>query len=424
MIPKRKSRSIQIRDLAVGGDAPIAVQSMAATRTQDIDATMRQVRILEQAGADLIRIAVDSAADVDALAEIRCRTDARLSVDLQENYRLAEKVAPLVDKIRYNPGHLHHHEKTKSVSEKVAFIVDQARTHGCALRIGVNAGSIAPDYKERFGADHVGATAQCAIDHCALVDDLDFTDYVVSIKDSDPHLVVESNLRFAQTRPDVPLHLGVTEAGLPPDGIIKTRVAFEQLLSRGIGDTLRVSLTLPFDDKGKEIEVGRELIADIEQGRFRSVPPNFFDGLNIIACPSCSRVENERFIDLAEDVKKMTEYAQKHDLTIAVMGCRVNGPGETDDDADLGLWCGPKYVNLKRGPEDVGAFGYDEILDRLRGGELDQLIAKRGSVTKVSLTDCTAASIRRRRGRQSPIATSITRAVLLSATVNVRVSGA
>jgi (E)-4-hydroxy-3-methylbut-2-enyl-diphosphate synthase len=348
---------------------------MAATRTQDIEATMRQVRILEQAGADLIRIAVDSAADVEALATIRSRTEARLSVDLQENYRLAEPVAPLVDKIRYNPGHLHHHEKHKPVSEKVRFIVEQARAHGCALRIGVNAGSIAPEYKQRFGADHVGATAQCAIDHCAIVDELGFVDYVVSIKDSDPHLVVESNLRFAEARPDVPLHLGVTEAGLPPDGIIKTRVAFEQLLSRGIGDTLRVSLTLPFDDKGREIEVGRELIADIENGRFRSVPPNFFDGLNIIACPSCSRVENERFIDLAEDVKKMTAYAKQHDLTIAVMGCRVNGPGETDD-ADLGLWCGPKYVNLKRGPEDVGAFTYDEILERLRA-ELDELIASK-----------------------------------------------
>ncbi len=118
-----------------------------------------------------------------------------------------------------------------------------------------------------------------------------------------------------------------------------------------------------------------EILADIEAGRFRSVPPNFFDGLNIIACPSCSRVENERFIELAEEVKRMTAYAAEHDLTIAVMGCRVNGPGETDD-ADLGLWCGPSKVNLKRGPEEVGAFSYDEILARLKD-ELDRLIAAR-----------------------------------------------
>ncbi|HED64691.1 MAG TPA: 4-hydroxy-3-methylbut-2-en-1-yl diphosphate synthase, partial [Planctomycetes bacterium] len=184
---------------------------------------------------------------------------------------------------------------------------------------------------------------------------------VVSIKDSDPRLVIDANTRFASERPDVPLHLGVTEAGLPPDGIIKTRIAFEQLLSRGIGDTIRVSLTLPFDDKGEEIAVGRSLIADIAAGRFRSVPPNFFSGLNIIACPSCSRVENERFIDLAQDVKAITSYAAEHDITIAVMGCRVNGPGETDD-ADLGLWCGPKAVNLKRGPQTLGTYSYDEIL--------------------------------------------------------------
>ena len=128
-----------------------------------------------------------------------------------------------------------------------------------------------------------------------------------------------------------------------------------------------------------EIEVGREILEDIAAGRFRSVPPNFFDGLNIIACPSCSRVENERFIELAEEVKEVTRYAAEHDLTIAVMGCRVNGPGETDD-ADLGMWCGPTTVNLKRGEELVGNFGYDEVLDVLRG-ELDAILAARGEAT-------------------------------------------
>ena len=375
MIPERKTRKIHVRDLAIGGDAPIAVQSMAATPTRDVAATLEQVRILECAGADLVRIAVDTKADVLALAEIRAASRVALSVDLQENYRLAADVAPYVDKIRYNPGHLHHHEREKPIRDKVAFLVDVAGAAGCALRIGVNAGSIAPEYKERFGADHVGAIAQCAVEHCELVDELGFRDYVVSIKDSDPKLVIEANQRFAAARPDVPIHLGVTEAGMPPEGIIKTRIAFEQLLSRGIGDTLRVSLTVPFADKGREIAVARELIDDISNGRFRSVPPNFFDGLNIIACPSCSRVENLRFIELAEEVKTMTAYAQAHDLTIAVMGCRVNGPGETDD-ADLGLWCGPKTVRLKRGEADVGSYGYDEILGALKD-ELDRLIAAR-----------------------------------------------
>ncbi len=380
MLPPRKTRPIHIRDLTIGGGARIAVQSMAATKTRDIEATSRQVKILEDAGADLVRIAVDNKADVEALATIRSRTKARLSVDLQESYRLAEFVAPHVDKIRYNPGHLHHVEPARPVADKVAWIVEQAKKHGCAIRIGVNAGSIAPDYKDRFGEDHVGAIAQCAIDHCAIVDSLGFTDYCVSIKDSDPRLVVDANVRFATARPDVPIHLGVTEAGMPPEGIIKTRIAFEQLLSRGIGDTLRVSLTLPFEDKGLEIKVGRELIDDVANGRFRSVPPNFFSGLNIISCPSCSRVENEKFIELAGEVKKLTAYAKEFDLTIAVMGCRVNGPGETDD-ADLGLWCGPTTVNLKKGAEELGAYGYDKILPRLKT-ELDALIEKKSATAR------------------------------------------
>ena len=376
MIPTRHSRAILVRDLRIGGDAPIAVQSMAATRTRDLEATAEQVRLLEAAGADLIRIAVDNAEDVRALARIRAGCEARLSVDLQENYRLASEVAPHVDKIRYNPGHLHHHERERSEVDKVHWIADVAQRHGCAIRIGVNAGSIAPRYKELYGADHVSAIIACAVEHCGWLDAHGFTNYLVSIKDSDPRLVIEANRRFAAERPDVPLHLGVTEAGLPPEGVIKTRIAFEQLISQGIGDTIRVSLTVPFENKGMEIDVGRELLADIAAGRFRSVPPNFFDGLNIIACPSCSRVENEKFIELAGEVKRTTAYAAEHDLTIAVMGCRVNGPGETDD-ADLGLWCGPKTVVLKRGPETVGTYPYEEILAQLHA-QVQALIAAKG----------------------------------------------
>jgi len=375
VIPARKTRKIRIRDLEVGGDAPIAVQSMAATPTRDVEATREQIRILEQAGAALIRIAIDSRADVEALRVLREGTEARLSVDLQESYRLAADVAPLVDKVRYNPGHLHHHQKELSVRDKVAFIAEVAAQHACAIRIGVNAGSIAPEFLERFGDDHGGAIVECALEHCGILDELGFHDYVVSIKDSDPRLVVDANTRFAEARPDVPIHLGVTEAGMPPDGIIKTRIAFEQLLVRGIGDTLRVSLTVPFADKGMEIDVGHEILRDIQDGRFRSVPPNFFDGLNIIACPSCSRVENERFIELAQEVKRATEAYADQDLTIAVMGCRVNGPGETDD-ADIGLWCGPNQVNLKRGPEARGSYGYDEIVERLRQ-EVDAVLRDR-----------------------------------------------
>ena len=166
---------------------------------------------------------------------------------------------------------------------------------------------------------------------------------------------------------------------MPPDGVIKTRIAFEQLVPQGIGDTVRVSLTLPFDDKGEEIAAARAILDDIARGRFRSVPDWLDHGLNIISCPSCSRVENDAFVELAQQVKEMTAYARDHDVTIAIMGCRVNGPGETDA-ADLGLWCGPAAVNLKRGSEVLGAYRYDEVLDRLRVA-LDELIGERAAAT-------------------------------------------
>lgn len=374
--------------VTIGGGNPIVVQSMCATRTQDIEATVGQAKMLHDAGAGLVRIAIDSTKDVEALAEIRARVpEANLVVDLQENYRLVAQVAPHVSKVRYNPGHLYHHEKQKSARDKVAFIAETAARHDIALRIGVNCGSVDPALAEKFdGADEpklegVTAMVESALEHCRYLDDLGFTRYVVSMKDSDPRKVIEGNTRFAAARPDVPLHLGVTEAGMLPDGVIKTRIAFEQLLSRGIGDTIRVSLTLPFAEKWREVEAGKQIIADIEAGRFRSVPVFQDHGLNIISCPSCSRVENEAFIDLALKVKEMSAYAKEYDVTIAVMGCRVNGPGETDD-ADLGLWCAPNFVNLKRGEEELGAFPYDTVLDRLRV-ELDDVIAtkKGGAVT-------------------------------------------
>ena len=283
-------------------------------------------------------------------------------------------MAPHVQKVRYNPGHLYHHEKEKSIAAKVAFIAEEAEKNDCALRVGVNCGSVDPDKVGLFPEDDsISPMLASAFEHCQLLDDLGFTRYCVSLKDSDPQKVIEANTRFAAERPDVPLHLGVTEAGMPPEGVIKTRIAFEQLITAGIGDTIRVSLTLPFDDKGEEIHVGRQILADIYSGRFRSVPKLLSSGLNIISCPSCSRVENEAFIDLAHNVREVTQYAKDHAITIAVMGCRVNGPGETDD-ADLGMWCAPNFVNLKRGSETIGQFSYDEVLVKLRE-EVDRIIA-------------------------------------------------
>ncbi len=374
-IQRNPTRAVRIGTVTIGGDNPVAVQSMTATATQNVAATVGQVRDLEKAGADVVRIAVDNRKDAEALAEIRRQTRANLAVDLQENYRLVTDVAPHVDKVRYNPGHLYHHEQEKPWQEKVKFIVEAAAQHDCAIRIGVNCGSVDPAKKEKYDpADSITPMLESA-GNIALLDDLGFTRYCVSLKDSDPKKVIEVNRRFAERRPDVPLHLGVTEAGMPPDGIIKTRIAFEQLLSRGIGDTIRVSLTVPNPRKGEEIAAGRAILADIAAGRVRSVVDYGLKTLNIISCPSCSRVENEAFVELAQQVKEMTRFAEDHHITIAVMGCRVNGPGETDD-ADLGLWCGPNFVNLKRGSEELGAYPYDKILPKLKT-ELDVLISAR-----------------------------------------------
>lgn len=377
-LPRNPTRAVRIGSVTIGDGHPIAVQSMTATKTRDVEATVAQVNELVEAGADLIRVAVDSKKDAEALVEVSRRTGANLSVDLQENYRLAERVAPHVAKLRYNPGHLYHHERDKPWQEKVRYIAGVAEEHDCAIRVGVNCGSVDPDKQERYDPDDsLSPMLASALDHCEFLDSIGFTRYCVSLKDSDPQKVIEVNQRFAEERPDVPLHLGVTEAGMPPDGVIKTRIAFEQLIGKGIGDTIRVSLTVPNDRKGEEIDAGRQILEDIAAGRVRTVVDFNLDSLNIISCPSCSRVENEAFVELAEDVREMTEYAKEHAITIAVMGCRVNGPGETDD-ADLGLWCAPNYVNLKRGSESLGAFPYDEILPRLKE-ELDAMIEERSA---------------------------------------------
>lgn len=345
---------------------------MCATKTSDVEATAQQANQLAQAGAGLVRIAVDHRGEVQALTAIRQKTEANLVVDLQENYRLAAEVAPYVQKLRYNPGHLHHLEPHRPWQDKVKFLVQVARQHECALRVGVNCGSVDPALKAKFPPeDSIGPMVASALEHAELLERLGFTGYCVSLKDSDPQKVIEANRRFAHERPEVPLHLGVTEAGLPPEGIQKTRWALMTLLREGIGDTIRVSLTVPAEKKYLEVEAGQALLADLAAGRFDPPPDPTSRKLTIVSCPSCSRVENEAFVQLAEKVRAMTQPMQHLPITIAVMGCRVNGPGETDS-ADLGLWCGPKRVNLKRGSQLIGSFRYEEILARLQE-ELTQL---------------------------------------------------
>src|SRR5512140_3278097 len=189
--PEHQTRAVRVGRVQIGTGAPVAVQSMCATKTRDVDATVAQTVQLQRAGAAVVRIAIDNDKEVDALKAIRAQTAAVLAVDLQENYRLAAKVGPYVDKIRYNPGHLHHVERDKSVRDKVAWLVGVARDTDCAIRIGVNCGSVAPEFLERYPHDQLEAIVQSAAYHCDLMEELGFERFVVSLKDSEPAKVVE-----------------------------------------------------------------------------------------------------------------------------------------------------------------------------------------------------------------------------------------
>ena len=376
VIRRNPTRAVRIGSIWIGGGHPIAIQSMCATKTTDVRATVAQVNHLAAAGAAIVRIAVDTNADAEALREIRRQTTANLSVDIQENYRLAAVVAPMVDKIRYNPGHLYHHERSRPWQDKVRFLVDVAGKHGCAIRIGINCGSVDPAKRDKYPPhDTVHPMFDSALEHAELLDNLGWTQYCVSLKDSDPQKVIQVNRMFAQRRPDVPIHLGVTEAGIPPQATVKTRIALEPLLREGIGDTIRVSLTVPAEDKHQEIQAARQILDDVAAGRVLDPAAVGQQELNIISCPGCSRVENTVFIELARRVQEATTEFACYPIKIAVMGCRVNGPGETDQ-ADIGLWCGPNFVNLKRGSQLLGPVSYEEIIPRLRN-EIALLVAQR-----------------------------------------------
>lgn len=352
---KRKTRLVAIGSAVIGGDADVLIQSMCSTKTTDIAATVRQIEQLVGAGAGLVRLAVDSREEALALRQIRAETLVPLSVDIQENFRLAEDVAPFVDKIRYNPGHLHHLERELSWEKKVDYFVEVARTNQLALRVGVNCGSI-----PRGETGENDPMLQAAIAHCDYLDSCGFTRYCVSIKDSDPQKVVRANRLFAKLRPDVPLHLGVTEAGLLPMGMTKSRLALEPLLVAGIGETIRVSLTTPVEKKSREIDCAKEILENVRLGKIIDPKTVTLPLLNIISCPSCSRVESERFVELAEKIVAVTAFARDIPLNLAVMGCRVNGPGEADS-ADIGLWCGKDHVNLHLNGNPIGRWKYEEI---------------------------------------------------------------
>ena len=314
-IKRRRSRQIHVGSVPVGGDAPIAVQSMTNTDTCDVAATVAQVQRLQQAGADIVRVSVPTLDAAEAFGLIRQQVNVPLVADIHFDYRIALRVADLgVDCLRINPGNIGREKRIRAV-------VDKARDLGIPIRIGVNAGSLEKELQKKYGEPTPEALVESAMRHVDILDQLGFEDFKVSVKASDVFMAVAAYRQLA-TKIDQPLHLGITEAGGLRAGTVKSAVGLGALLMEGIGDTIRISLAA---DPVEEVKVGWDLLKSL---KLRS------KGVNFIACPSCSR---QNF----DVIKTMNELEQRvEDITVpldvAVIGCVVNGPGEARE-ADLGL---------------------------------------------------------------------------------------
>lgn len=351
MSKRRISRKIHVGSVAVGGDAPISVQSMTNTETCDIDATVAQILRLEQAGADIVRVSVPSMDAAEAFGKIRQQVQLPLVADIHFDYKIALRVAELgVDCLRINPGNIGNNERIKAV-------VDAARERAIPIRIGVNAGSLEKDLQKKYGEPTAEALVESAMRHVDHLERLDYPDFKVSVKASDVFMAVGA-YRLLASRIEQPLHLGITEAGGLRSGTVKSAVGLGMLLAEGIGDTIRVSLAA---DPVEEIKVGFDILKSL---RLRS------RGINFIACPSCSR---QNF----DVIKTMNELEQRLEdvlvpLDVAVIGCVVNGPGEAKE-VDLGLTGGsPNLVYLDGAP--AGKLGNDELVD-----ELERMIRARAA---------------------------------------------
>ena len=306
-IHRRQSRQIHVGGVPVGGDAPISVQSMTNTATTDVDATVRQVRALEAAGADIVRISCPDAESSKALREIVREVDAPIVADIHFHYKRAIEAADAgAACLRINPGNI-------GSDERVREVIAAARANGCSMRIGVNAGSLERDLLERYGEPCPEALVESALRHARLLEDNDFTEFKISVKASDVFLAVAAYQQLAEAV-DYPLHIGITEAGGPRTGTVKSAIGLGMLLWSGIGDTLRVSLSA---DPVEEVKVGFEMLKALGL-RHR--------GVNVISCPSCARQQ----FDVIKTVERL-ENRLSHittPMTVSVIGCVVNGPGE------------------------------------------------------------------------------------------------
>jgi (E)-4-hydroxy-3-methylbut-2-enyl-diphosphate synthase len=314
-IKRRVSRKIFVGNVAVGGDAPISVQSMTNTETCDVGATVAQVQAIADAGADIVRVSVPSMEAAEAFRQIRAAVDVPLVADIHFDHKIALKVAEYgVDCLRINPGNIGRDEKVRAV-------IDSARDKGIPIRIGVNAGSLGKDLQRKYGEPTAEALVESALRHVDILDKFDYPDFKVSVKASEVFMAVEA-YRLLAGQIEQPLHLGITEAGGLRGGTVKSAVGLGMLLMEGIGDTIRVSLAA---DPVEEVKVGFEILKSL---KLRT------NGINFIACPSCSR-QNFDVIGTMNTLEQRLEDVRTP-MDVAVIGCIVNGPGEARE-ADVGL---------------------------------------------------------------------------------------
>ena len=348
------TRKISVGGVDIGGGAAVSVQSMCNTKTWDVEATVAQIKAMKAAGCDIVRIAVPDMAAARAISDIKEGVDMPLVADIHFDYRLAlEAAARGIDKIRINPGNIGGEENVKAVA-------DACRRRGIPIRIGVNAGSLEQRLLEKYGHPCPEAMVESAAGHAALLEKFGFYDICLSLKASSVPLTIAA-YRMAAERFEYPLHLGVTETGTDWNGTIQSAVGIGTLLSEGIGNTVRVSLTA---DPVREVSTGIAILkaAGVRKG-----------GVRFVSCPTCGRTEID-LISLANKVEGLVRGLDR-DITVAVMGCVVNGPGEARE-ADYGIAGGKnKGILFKKG-QVLGTYPYDELCDALM-----QLIEKDGGNT-------------------------------------------
>lgn len=339
---RRKTREVKIGNVTVGSGHPVSIQSMTFTKTSDKEATLSQIKQLENAGCEIVRFSVPDEECAKSIPYLKEHSGVPLVADIHFNYRLAlQAVEYGIDKIRINPGNI-------GGSERVKQVANACKSKNIPIRIGVNGGSLEKHILEKYGSPTPEALCESAMYHVKLLERFDFNDIIVSIKSSDVETTVKANRLFAQMT-DYPLHLGVTEAGTERMGLIRSSIGLGALLVDGIGDTMRVSLS---DDVVKEVNAAKDILFSL----------GLRSGVKVVSCPTCSRCN----INVFETAKRLEDALKDKpwDITVAVMGCAVNGPGEARE-ADIGVAGGKGNALLFKHGEPVGSISSDELFDVL-----------------------------------------------------------